>query len=69
MLDTIFIPVIMRVPEIFFTIHDFSRSQEHINSGLIKSLEASHQQSLLHYFQIQLLQPVEKQTNKQDLKV
>lgn len=49
-MDTIFILVIMHVPGTFFTIHGFFRSQEQINSGFIKSHEASHQWSLLCYF-------------------
>lgn len=61
MLDTIFIPVIMHVPGTFFTIHDFFRSQEQINSGFIKSHEASHQRSLLRYFKIKLRQPEVKE--------
>lgn len=58
MLDTIFIQVIIHVTEICFTIHGFSSSQEQINLGFIKSLEASHQWSLLHYSQNKLLEAV-----------
>lgn len=58
MLDTIFIQVIIHVTEICFAIHGFSSSQEQINLGFIKSLEASHQWSLLHYSQNKLLEAV-----------
>lgn len=57
-LDTIFIQVIMHVPEICFAIHGFSSSQEQINLGYIKSLEAGHQWSPLHYSQNKLLESV-----------
>lgn len=63
-LDTIFLPVIMHIPEVCFAIHDFSSSQEQINLGFIKSLEVRHQWSLLHHSQNKLLESVIKKKKK-----